>query len=96
VHWPATARLGRAVVSEFESQGLSEHWIDLEPGVTGAEGFEARIEHAASLAVALLRQGQRAVGLRYGGEVVVEPAIGPQQEAQILGYLAVAGQEAAA
>lgn len=95
IHWPATARLGRTVVAEFESHGISEHWIDLEPGVSGTEGFEARVEEAASVAVAMLRQAQRAVGLRYAGEIVVPPGLGPEHETRILGFLAVVGQEAA-
>jgi uncharacterized protein (DUF58 family) len=96
IHWPATARLSKTVVSEYESQGLSEHWVDLEPGVTGTDRFEARVEEAASLAVAHLRRAQRAVGLRYGGEIIVAPGLGPHQEQRILGFLAVAGSEAAA
>ncbi len=94
IHWPATARVGRTVISDFESHGVSEFWVQLEPGVSGSAGFERRVEDAASLAVAMLRQAQRAVGLRYAGEVVLAPGVGPDQEAKILGFLAVAGEEA--
>jgi uncharacterized protein (DUF58 family) len=95
VHWPATARLGRTVLREYESHGLTEHWIALAPGVMGAEEFEARVETAASEAVASLRRAERAVGLRYGEDVVVPPGFGPDQETRILGFLATVGEAGA-
>lgn len=95
VHWPATARLGRTVLREHESHGITEHWIELAPGVTGTPGFETRVEEAASEALALLRKAERTVGLKYANEIVVAPGLGPEQETRILGFLATAGEAAA-
>ncbi len=91
IHWPATARIGRPVVREFESQGKSERWLDLSNGVTGDPDFEAEIESIASHAVALLRHNDIAVGLRHATKLVVPPARGSAQQQQLLEYLATAG-----
>jgi uncharacterized protein (DUF58 family) len=91
IHWPATARLGRAVVQEFEAHGEAEQVLNLAPGVTGEPAFEAAVEQVASQVVALLREGQVATGLRYADEIVVEPGTGPTHERRMLEFLAMVG-----
>jgi len=91
ISWPATARLGKLVVCEYESHGDREVWIDLAPGRAEEPAFETRVEHAASLAVALLREGRVATGLRVGGQVEVTPGSGASHERRILEYLAMVG-----
>ena len=92
INWPATARLGKLVVCEYESHGDRELWIELDDGVTGEVNFEQSVEDAASLAVALLREGRIAAGLKVGGDVVVPPGSGPSHERLILEALAVVGK----
>ncbi len=91
IAWGATARLGRTVVYEFESHGEREAWLALAPGAAGDPSFEQRVEDVASLAVALLRDGGVATGLRYGGEVLVPPGVGPAHERRMLDVLATIG-----
>lgn len=91
IHWPATARLGKAVVQEFEARGEAELVLDLATGQTGDATFEAEVERVASEVVALLREGRAATGLRYGGELVVEPDTGPAHERRLLEFLALVG-----
>lgn len=93
IHWPATARLGRAVVQEFEARGEAEQVLTLEPGVGGEPSFEAAIEQIASQIVALLREGRVATGLRYGEQLVVEAGLGPGHERRLLEFLALVGLE---
>jgi len=93
IHWPATARLGRAVVQEFEARGEAERILVLGPGVAGEPSFEAEIEDLASLVIALLREGRVATGLRHGDTLVVEPGVGPAHERRLLEYLALVGLE---
>ena len=93
IAWGATARLGRTVVYEFESHGEREAWLSLSPGRTGEPGFEHRVEEVASLAVALLRDGRVATGLRYGGDVLIPPGVGPAHERRLLDALAVIGHD---
>lgn len=91
IHWPATARLGKPVVQEFEARGEAEQILVLEPGRAGEPGFEANIEDIASKVVALLREGRTATGLRYGDELVIEPSSGPAHERRLLEFLAMVG-----
>jgi uncharacterized protein (DUF58 family) len=91
IHWPATARRGKAVVQEFEARGEAEQILVLAPGVAGETSFEAAIEEVASQVVALLREGRTATGLRYGAELVVEPGVGPAHERRLLEFLALVG-----
>ena len=93
IHWPATARIGRAVVQEFEARGEAELVLHLQPGVAGEPSFESEIEELASQVVALLREGRVATGLRYGGRLVVEPGVGPAHERRLLEFLALVGLE---
>jgi uncharacterized protein (DUF58 family) len=94
IHWPAVARLGRAVVRELEADGDRQIILDLAPGRTGEPGFEARVQECASLAVASLARDGVAVGLRYGGEVVVAPGSGDEQRRRVLEVLALVGDVA--
>ena len=91
IHWPATARLGKAVVREFESRGEAEQLLLLRPGIAGEESFELEVEEVASQVVALLREGRIATGLRYGPEIVVEPGTGSAHERRLLEFLALVG-----
>ena len=91
IHWPATARLGRPVVQEYEARGEAEQILELEAGRAGEASFEAAVERVASEAVALLREGRVATGLRYAGELVVEPGVGPSHERRVLEFLALVG-----
>lgn len=91
IHWPATARLGKPVVQEFEARGEAEQILVLVPGRAGEPGFEANIEDIASKVVALLREGRTATGLRYGDELVIEPSSGPAHERRLLEFLAMVG-----
>ncbi|PRP93014.1 hypothetical protein ENSA5_45750 [Enhygromyxa salina] len=95
IHWPATARLGKPVVREFEARGEAERILILPPGVAGERSFEAAIEELASQVVALLREGRIATGLRYGDELVVEPGTGSGHERRLLEFLALVGLERA-
>ncbi|NVB43224.1 DUF58 domain-containing protein [Pseudenhygromyxa sp. WMMC2535] len=91
IHWPATARLGKAVVQEFEARGEGELVLSLLPGRGGDPSFEAAVEEVASQAVALLDEGRVATGLRYGDELVIEPGTGPAHERRVLEFLALVG-----
>ena len=91
LHWPAVARLGRPIVREDESRDEAELVLALEPGTTGDPAFERAVEHTASIAVARLRVGGIAIGLRYGEALVVPPGLGPEQRDRLLRFLATAG-----
>lgn len=92
IHWPATARRGRPIVREHEAEGEREIVLHLDAGRSGVEAFEREIEDVASLAVALLRRGDVAVGLTYAGEVAVEPGAGSEQRHKLLEFLARVGE----
>ena len=92
IHWPATARRGRPIVREHEAEGEHEIVLDLSAGRSGVEAFEREIEDVASLAVALLRRGDVAVGLTHAGEPAVESGAGPEQRHKLLEYLALVGE----
>lgn len=91
VHWPATARRGKLVVVEHEGDGDRTRFLDLASGRAGDPSFESEVERVASLAVAALREGGVAVGLRIDDEVVVAPASGAAQERRLLEVLATLG-----
>jgi uncharacterized protein (DUF58 family) len=93
IHWPATARLGRPVVQDFEAHGEEERMLTLETGVIGESGFESRVEEVASHAIALLRGARIATGIVCDGSVVVAPGVGPSQERRVLDFLATVGIE---
>lgn len=91
LHWPAVARLARPVVREDEASDEAELVLELAAGTTGDPAFERAVEHTASLAVARLRAGGVAVGLRYGGDLVVPAAVGQAHRERILLFLATVG-----
>lgn len=91
LHWPAVARLGRPVVRDHEAFGDTELFLHLNAGTTGDETFEREVEHVASQAVAALREPGLAVGLRYGGMLVLAPRSGAEQRRLILEFLAMVG-----
>ncbi|MEE9385986.1 MAG: DUF58 domain-containing protein [Nannocystaceae bacterium] len=95
IHWKATARRRQLVVAEFQRQKEREIWLQLEPGTTGDADFERRVEHIASLALALLRSGHARTALRYGSETLVDPGQGRAHERIVLERLAQVGTEAA-
>jgi uncharacterized protein (DUF58 family) len=92
LHWPAVARLQRPIVREDEAGDDAELVLELQPGKTGEPGFERAVEDVASLAVARLRTGGAAVGLRYGNELVLPPARGRDQRERVLEFLATVGE----
>lgn len=94
IHWPAVARTGRGVVREHESFGDAELILELAPGVRGSEPFEAEVERVASEAVAALRSPGLAVGLRYGGTLLLPPRSGAEQRRRVLETLAFVGARA--
>ena len=92
IHWPATARLGRPVVTEYEARSEAELVLELAAGRSGDEPFERAVEQVASEALALLRAGQVAIGLRHAGELAIEPGVGQAHERRLLEYLALVGE----
>jgi uncharacterized protein (DUF58 family) len=95
IHWPATARLGRPVVQEYEARGEAELVLELGAGRTGDEMFERAVERVASEALALLRVGRVAIGLRHAGVLAIEPGVGPAHERRLLEFLALVGEPGA-
>lgn len=92
IYWRALARnQQRPVVREHEALGDRELVLDLPPGRTGDPAFEDTVETVASLAVAELEAPGIAVGLRYGGAVVVEPGSGAAHRHRLLEFLATVG-----
>jgi uncharacterized protein (DUF58 family) len=91
LHWPAIARLARPVVREHVARGSDELTLELAAGKTGEPSFERAVEDIASIAVAQLRAAGVAVGLRYGGDLVLPPASGRGQRHRILEFLATVG-----
>jgi len=65
IHWRSSARQQRLIVKEFDTIATTESWIvlDMNPANHAGYGqhhtFERALEIAASLAVHLLRSGQR-------------------------------------
>ncbi len=95
IYWRALARSNRPVVREHESLGDTEVVLDLAPGTTGDPGFEREVERVASLAVAHLQDPGIAVGLRYGGDLILDPTAGAHARRTLLETLAVIGDRAA-
>jgi len=92
LHWPAVARIQRPVVREHEAYGDTELVLELAAGRTGDPAFEDDVERVASYAVAALREPGLAVGLRYGGNLVLPPRSGAEQRRQLLERLALVGE----
>ena len=96
VHWRSTARAGRLMIKEFDSEPVADVWIflDLDARVQRGSEEESTEEYgvtiAASIAKHFLEQG-RAVGLvGIGAEhVIVSPDRGQRQLSKLLEQLAV-------
>ncbi len=95
IYWKGLARNRRPVVREHEALGDTELVLELAAGVTGRAAFESEVERIASMAVAHLQEPGVAVGLRYGGQMLVEPASGAHARRTLLETLAVVGEPAA-
>ncbi len=98
IHWRTSARRGRPFVREFEDESTRTAVVVLDDGDfaadTSRERFEAAVSLAASIAIALLKQGFR-VGLEAGG-AFIPPADGGGHTAQLLKCLALVAPGAAA
>ena len=96
INWKATARYGRLVLNETESERVTDIMVVLDTDVALYEAserelFERGVRAAASMASLLLRQGNR-VGLVLQGveRGIVRPGFGKRQERRILYMLAAA------
>jgi uncharacterized protein (DUF58 family) len=91
IHWRTSARRGRLFAREFEDEGSRTAIVALDDFAAtegdDAEAFESAVSHAASIAVALLKQGFK-VGLQAGG-TFLPPAEGWPHTAQLLTCLAL-------
>lgn len=91
LHWPATARMGKMVVREYEAGGEARVRLHLQPGTTGEAGFESEVEAVAAQArVRLLRDGAE-IELYYGDRCAVPPGVGRAQDERVLDFLAEVG-----
>lgn len=97
INWKASARQGRLVTNEFETERVTDVLVvlDCSEGILSglysfdAEEFEVRL--AASLCSQLLLQGNRVGLLLYGAERTwVPPGFGKRQLLRILSSLTVA------
>lgn len=95
VAWRATARRGRVMVREFETDARLSAWllVDVSPsmlwGEPGRTGLDRAIE-LATMAIAALLAGHDRVGLilhDHRVRLVVEPAHGPAQRQALLAAL---------
>jgi uncharacterized protein (DUF58 family) len=95
VAWRATARRGRVMVREFETDARLSAWllVDVSPsmmwGAPGETGLDRAIE-LATMAISALLAGQDRVGLilhDHRVRLVVEPAHGPAQRQALLAAL---------
>ncbi len=91
IDWRTVARGQRPSVRDYEALGDTEHVLDLSSGVTGDPRFEAEVSRVASEAVAMLQEPGIAVGLRYAGQILLEPASGAHARAALLEALALVG-----
>lgn len=91
LHWPATARLGKLVVREYEAGGEARVRLSLAPGTAGEVGFESEIEQVAAQArLRLLRDGAE-VELYYGDRCAVPAGYGRAQDERLLDFLSEVG-----
>ena len=92
IDWRTVARGQRPAVRDHEALGDDERMLDLPIGVSGEPQFEQEVSRVASLAVAHLQEPGMAVGLRYGGELMLEPASGAHARHTLLEALALIGE----
>ncbi len=92
IDWRTVARGQRPAVRDHEALGDDERMLDLPMGVTGDPQFETEVSRVASLAVAHLQEPGVSVGLRYGGELLLEPAAGAHARHTLLEALALIGE----
>jgi uncharacterized protein (DUF58 family) len=96
VHWRSTARAGRLMVKEFDSEPVADLWIFLDLDAEVQRGFEDEsteeygVTVAASIAKHFLGQGRSVGFVGIGAErVVVQPDRGQRQLTKLLEELAV-------
>lgn len=96
IHWPTTARAGRLMVKEFDTDPTADVWIylDLERGVHVGEGDESTEEYGVTIAASLAKhflQQNRNVGLvaSCGLPVILPADRGDRQYLKMLEALAV-------
>jgi uncharacterized protein (DUF58 family) len=96
VHWRSTARAGRLMVKEFDSEPVADVWIflDLEARVQRGREDECTEEYgvtiAASIAKHFLGQGRSVGFVGVGADhVIVPPDRGQRQLTKMLEELAV-------
>jgi uncharacterized protein (DUF58 family) len=94
IDWRTVARGQRPAVRDHEALGDDERMLDLPIGVSGDPQFEVEVSRVASIAVAHLQEPGVAVGLRYGGELLLEPASGAHARQTLLEALALIGEPA--
>ncbi len=94
VHWRASARLDRLVVSDFESPVGQERWLVLpDPGL-GSDLLDSKLEELTSTVVKLLQDGGHSVGLRApDGRVMFPSSRGAAHERRLLETFALWGLE---
>ncbi len=97
IHWPTTAKQGRAFVRLLDGTPAADWWIllDLEASAQVGEGRASTAEHAIILAASLADRGLRsrkAVGLAINGQEVCwkPPQDNENQRWEILRALALA------
>ena len=97
IHWPATARVGRPMVKQFELDPASDIWIvlDLEAIRHAGEGEDGSEEAAVQVSASIARHfisSNRSVGMiSFGDQLRVdEPDRGANQFTRILESLALA------
>lgn len=97
IHWLSSARTGRLMVKEFETNTPSQAWLvlDMEARVQAGQGDSSTEEDGVSLAASLAKlylEGGLSLGLLAWGEqpYILEPGAGPGHLRRILETLSLA------